>query len=160
MFTGAHVVIYSKDAEADKAFIRDVLEFSYVDAGTGRLIFKLPPAETQFHPSDENDKHELFLMCDDVAAVIAKLGDKGVACEPLVNAGWGQLTRISLPGGGSPRPLSTPPRTTVSHGFCDIRPDAPGTPQKSLQFPAQQRCAHRGVKTDFLLSYTVYSICG
>src|SRR5690348_231895 len=101
MITGAHIVLYSKDAEADKAFLRDVLEFDYVDAGTGRLIFKLPPAETQLHPSDENDRHELFLICDDVEAETARLTEKGVACEPLVNPGWGRLTRITLPGGGS-----------------------------------------------------------
>lgn len=101
MFSGAHIVLYSRDAEADKAFFRDVLEFDNVDAGSGRLIFKLPPAETQFHPSDENDRHELFLMCDDVEAMITRLTGKGVACEPIVNPGWGKLTRISLPGGGT-----------------------------------------------------------
>ena len=71
MIRGAHVIIYSRDAEADRAFFRDVLHYPFADAGHGWLIFALPPAEVAVHPSDDNDVHELYLMCDDVQAVIA-----------------------------------------------------------------------------------------
>jgi len=78
MIHGAHVIIYSKNAEADRAFFRDVLNYDSVDAGHGWLIFALPPAEVAVHPSDENDVHELFLMCDDVQAFIAAMaGEAG-----------------------------------------------------------------------------------
>ena len=65
MITGAHVIVYSKNPDADRAFFRDVLKFSSVDAGHGWLIFALPPVEAAFHPSDKNDLHELYFMCDD-----------------------------------------------------------------------------------------------
>jgi len=71
--TGAHSVIYSKDAEADRAFFRDVLKFPYVDVHDGWLIFGLPPAEVAVHPSEKNDVHEFFLMCDDVHAFVAEM---------------------------------------------------------------------------------------
>jgi len=101
MINGAHVIIYSKDAEADRNFLRDVLEFPYVDVGHDWLIFRLPQAEAAVHPSDENDKHELFLMCDDVEGTVRTLAAKGVACDPFSNQGWGKSTRIRLPGGGA-----------------------------------------------------------
>ena len=62
MISGAHVILYSKDAEADRAFLRDVLAFKSVDAGHGWLIFALPPAEAAVHPSEEGDACELYLM--------------------------------------------------------------------------------------------------
>lgn len=101
MINGAHVIVYSKDAVADRNLLKDVLEFPYVDVGHDWLIFRLPDAEAAVHPSDENDKHELFLMCDDVEATIAKLAAKGVTCEPVSAQGWGKVTRLKLPGGGS-----------------------------------------------------------
>ena len=100
MINGAHVILYSKDAEADKAFFKNVLKFGHVDVGHGWLIFKLPPAECAVHPSDENDTHEFYLMCDDLDMEMAKLKKAGVACEPPSTQPWGILTRISLPGGG------------------------------------------------------------
>ena len=100
MIDGAHVVIYSKDSEADRAFIRDVLGFRGVDVGHGWLIFALPQAEAAVHPSDETDRHELFLMCDDLDAEIARLNSAGAACGAVETLGWGRMTRISLPGGG------------------------------------------------------------
>ncbi len=101
MINGAHVVLYSKDAEADRAFFRDVLKFDWIDVHDGWLIFKLPTAEAAIHPSDENDRHELFLMTDDLDAEIAALAAHGVACEAPTQQGWGRLTRLKLPGGGS-----------------------------------------------------------
>ena len=104
MIMGAHVIVYSKDAEADRAFFRDILGFKSVDAGHGWLIFALPPAEAAFHPEEtpdvKNDRHELYLMCDDLSAEMSALKKKGVACSDVHNERWGSITRIKLPGGG------------------------------------------------------------
>jgi hypothetical protein len=100
MITGAHVVIYSKDPDADRAFFNDVLKFSSVDAGHGWLIFAIPGAEVAFHPSEENNRHELFLMCDDLKAMMQSLKDKNVDCGPVHEERWGSVTKMILPGGG------------------------------------------------------------
>jgi catechol 2,3-dioxygenase-like lactoylglutathione lyase family enzyme len=100
MIFGAHVIVYSKDAEADRAFLRDVLGFESVDAGRGWLIFALPPAEIAVHPADENGKHELYFMCDDLKAEMSALDTKGVRCSPVEEARWGSITMLRLPGGG------------------------------------------------------------
>jgi hypothetical protein len=100
MIIGAHTILYSRDADADRAFIRDVLGFPHIDAGHGWLIFALPPAEIAVHSSDANDVHEFYLMTDDVDSLMADLAAKGVACTPLEELRWGRLTRVSLPGGG------------------------------------------------------------
>lgn len=100
MISGAHVIIYSRDAEADRAFFRDVLCFPSVDAGRGWLIFALPPAEVACHPSEGNDTHEFYLMSDDINALVASMTARGVACSPLQEEPWGSLTQVSLPGGG------------------------------------------------------------
>jgi hypothetical protein len=101
MFNGAHVIIYSKDAEADKEFIKTVLKFKYVDVHQGWLIFKLPPSEIAVHPSDENDKHEFYLMTDDLDLEMASLQEAGTRCEAVTQQNWGRMTRIKLPGGGT-----------------------------------------------------------
>lgn len=100
MIIGAHSIIYSKDSDADRAFLRDILKFPSVDVGRGWLIFGLPPAEVAVHPAETNDVHELFLMCDDVAAFVTEMGTHGIACEPVSDQGYGLVTRITLPGGG------------------------------------------------------------
>src|SRR5882757_514108 len=100
MIHGAHVIIYSKDPDADRTFFRDVLKYPSVDAGHGWLIFALPPAEVAVHPSDENDVHELYLMCDDVRELIAEMERKNVKCSPVDEQRWGSITRLTLPGGG------------------------------------------------------------
>jgi catechol 2,3-dioxygenase-like lactoylglutathione lyase family enzyme len=100
MIMGAHVIVYSKDADADRAFFRDVLGFKSVDAGHGWLIFALPPAESAFHPDERNDRHELYFMCDDLEAEMSALKKKGVACSDVHNERWGSITNIKLPGGG------------------------------------------------------------
>lgn len=100
MIFGAHVIVYSKDAEADRAFFRDVLGFASVDAGHGWLIFALPATEAAFHPAEENDRHELYFMCDDLKAEMSALKKKGVACSDIQKERWGAITKISLPGGG------------------------------------------------------------
>lgn len=100
MINGGHVIIYSEDAEADRAFLGDVLESPHVDAGAGWLIFKLPPSEIAVHPADGPAAHELYLMCDDLDATMAQLAAKGVACAPVTEARWGRLSRLRLPSGG------------------------------------------------------------
>jgi catechol 2,3-dioxygenase-like lactoylglutathione lyase family enzyme len=97
---GAHVVLYSKNAEADRAFFQEVLGLSSVDAGHGWLIFALPPAEVAVHPAEENGRHEIFFMCDDLKSEISALGGKGVQCSEVQEAQWGSVTKIPLPGGG------------------------------------------------------------
>jgi hypothetical protein len=100
MIIGAHSILYSRNAEADREFLRDVVGLSHVDVGGGWLIFGLPPAEVAVHPGEENDVHEFYLMCDDVAAFVQRMAGKGVACAPVQSLGWGQLTQVTLPGGG------------------------------------------------------------
>ena len=100
MINGAHVVIYSKDPEADRAFFRDVLRFPSVDAGHGWLIFAMPPLEAAFHDSEKNNQHELFLMCDDLDATLQELKSKRVPVGDVSEQRWGQLASLTLPGGG------------------------------------------------------------
>jgi len=101
VITGAHAIIFSKDADADRAFFRDVLKLTHVDAGDGWLIFGLPPSEVAVHPAEEkNGAHELYLLCDDVEAFVAEMARQGVATGPVTDQGWGLLTRLTLPGGG------------------------------------------------------------
>ena len=101
MIFGAHIVIYSKDASADRAFFRDVLGYPSVDAGHDWLIFTLPPAEVAVHPAEESGGHELYLMCDDLNSEMVTLRAKGVRCSEMEEAPWGSITRIQLPGGGT-----------------------------------------------------------
>ena len=100
MIFGAHVIVYSTDVAADRAFFSKVLGFSSVDSGGGWLIFALPPAEVAIHPAEVNDRHELFFMCADLKAEIAALGEKGVKCSEVQEERWGSISRIRLPGGG------------------------------------------------------------
>ncbi|MFI9833610.1 VOC family protein [Streptomyces sp. NPDC051913] len=100
MISGAHVIVYSQDAEQDRAFIRDVLGFPGVDAGGGWLVFKLPPAEVAVHPTDGPPRHELSLMCDNLDSLLDEFRAKGVEItRPVSEQRWGRLTAIRLPGG-------------------------------------------------------------
>jgi catechol 2,3-dioxygenase-like lactoylglutathione lyase family enzyme len=114
MLTGAHAIIYSRDAEADRAFLKDVLGLPHVDVGHGWLIFGLPPSEIAVHPADGSEKHELYFMTDNVEAFVATMKAKGIACADITQQGWGALTSVTLPGGGKlgvyqPRHASPPP---------------------------------------------------
>lgn len=100
MILGTHVIVYSRDAEADREFFRDVLGFPSVDAGDGWLVFGMPACETAFHPHDRNDLHELYFMCDDLRAMIDTLARKGVECSAIREERWGTRTTLPLPGGG------------------------------------------------------------
>lgn len=99
MITGAHVVLYTPEAEALRAVFRDVLRWRHVDAGDGWLIFALPAAELAAHPSEET-KHELLFICDDVAGTVTQLRARGVEVRgELEDRGWGIATTLVLPGG-------------------------------------------------------------
>ena len=99
MLTGTHLIIYTRDADADRAFFRDVLGLPSVDAGAGWLIFALPPAELAFHPADRVAGHEIFLLTDDIDTVYRALTGHQVPCGPIVEEPWGRVTRLTLPGG-------------------------------------------------------------
>jgi hypothetical protein len=101
MIVGTHAIIYSKDAEADKAFFKDVLKLTNVDVGRGWLIFGLPPSELAVHPAEENGAQELYLMCDDIKSFVEEMGKHNISCSELQDQGWGILTQLTLPGGGS-----------------------------------------------------------
>jgi len=106
MIHGAHVILYSKDPNADRAFFSDVLELHSVDAGGGWLIFALPPTEAAFHPAEADSvEHKalragFYLMCDDLPATIKSLEAKKIKCTAVVPERWGILTTIKLPSGG------------------------------------------------------------
>jgi hypothetical protein len=100
MITGAHSIIYSTDADADRAFLRDILKFTHVDVGDGWLIFGLPPSEVAVHPSEKNNEHAFYLLCDNVNEFIQEMENHKIKCSPVQNQGWGLLTQVTLPGGG------------------------------------------------------------
>lgn len=97
--SGAHVILYSTDADADRAFLRDVFGWSHVDVGGGWLIFALPPAEVAVHPTDIGGKHELYLMCDDIQEVVARMQELEVPVGEIDDQPWGAVVGITLPGG-------------------------------------------------------------
>ena len=99
MIIGVHALIYSKEPEQVRAFLKDVLEFKPIDIGHGWLIFALPPAELAVHPGEGPGRHELYLMCDDVKALIKKLESKGYETREVQDVGWGLRTAVALPGG-------------------------------------------------------------
>ncbi len=101
MITGAHFIIYSTNPEKDRAFIRDVLKFPNIDAGEGWLIFGLPPAEMAVHPSTENNLQELYLMCEDIHALIKQMKSLKIKCSRVQRLSWGLLINLTLPGGGN-----------------------------------------------------------
>jgi len=100
MITGAHAIIYSKKADADRAFLKDVLGFDHVDVGGGWLIFGLPASEVAIHPGPKDSVHELYLMCEDVEAFRTMLEEKRIKSSGVKDQGWGLLTSVTLPGGG------------------------------------------------------------
>jgi len=131
MIIGAHSIIYSTNPEADRRALRDVFGFPHVDVGEGWLIFGLPPAEVAVHPSDTNDRHEFYLVTDDVHAFVLKMHERSLHCSPIQDTGWGLLTYVRLPAGGKigvyqarharPKPIT---RTTPSERSRTKRPRA------------------------------------
>jgi hypothetical protein len=100
VITGAHSIIYSKNAEADRRFLRDVLKLTNVNVCHGWLIFELPPAKVAVHPSENNDVHEFSFMCDNVEAFMTERKKQQITCDPVRDQGYGLFTEITLPGGG------------------------------------------------------------
>jgi hypothetical protein len=98
---GAHMIVYSANPDADRAFLRDVLGFPHVDVGEGWLIFALPSSEIAIHPAETSGEHEVYLMVNDVKAFVASMTNHGVRCTEPLDQGWGVLTSLSLPGGGA-----------------------------------------------------------
>jgi hypothetical protein len=146
MINGAHAIIYSSNAEADRAFLRDVLKLAHVDVGGGWLIFALPPAEVAVHPGDENDVHELYLMCDNVERLISEMREHAIACTNVEDQGWGRLTHVTLPGGGrlgvyQPR-HERPPQAAVASGRTARRQTAKKAPSR-----ASGKAAHAAMKS-------------
>lgn len=139
MIIGAHSIIYSKDYNADRTFLRDVLRLPNVDVGDGWLIFGLPPAEVAVHPSSKNDVHEFYLMCDDIEAFVAEMRKYKIVCGPVHNQGWGLLTELKLPGGGKLgvyQPRHARPKS-MSPGKASKKPAKP-TAKKQLKKPARK----------------------
>jgi hypothetical protein len=101
VINGAHVILYSKNAEADRAVLRDVLGLPHVDVGGGWLIFGLPPSEIAVHPSDDDESHELYLMCADIKEFVADAAKHGLECSEVMDRGWGVLTQLTLPSGST-----------------------------------------------------------
>lgn len=101
MINGAHCMIYSIDAEADRKFFRDVLKLPNVDVGGGWLIFGLPPTELAVHPTEAHNTQELYLMCEDLHKLLATLGHADTPCSPIGEQSWGRSTRVTLPSGGT-----------------------------------------------------------
>ena len=100
MIIGAHSIIHSTSPERDRAFLRDVLNLTNVDAGEGWLIFGLPPAEVAVHPSDKNNVQEFYLMCDDIVEFVLEMRRRNINCGQIQSQKWGLLTHLTLPGGG------------------------------------------------------------
>lgn len=115
MINGMHAVIYARDTDKVRAFLRDVLGLKSVDAGHGWLIFAAPSAELAAHPLDEGagPHHELYLMCDDLKATMKKLEDKGIQCGTITEARWGSITSIHLPGDSGELGLYQPKHPTA-----------------------------------------------
>jgi catechol 2,3-dioxygenase-like lactoylglutathione lyase family enzyme len=105
MITAAHVTLFAQDAEAARAFFRDVLGFPCVDSGGGWLTFAAPPTELAIHPGAGWERaeghHMLFLICDDIEPTVEDLKSKGVEfVAPVADEGFGPLTRFRVPGAG------------------------------------------------------------
>lgn len=101
MINGTHLVVYSKDIEADRNFFRDILQLTNVDVGRGWLIFGLPPSELAVHPASEDDRHEIYLMCDDINSFVEQMTTQKIKCSEIQDQPWGQLVQLTLPGGGN-----------------------------------------------------------
>lgn len=123
MISGAHTLVYAEDAEAARAFFRDILGFPHVDAGEGWLIFELPPAELGIHPVERPEhqmlRQDLYLMCHDLSGTIGELQAKGVEFSaPVSDEGFGLLTRFKIPGAGEMW-LYEPKHKSPLAGFSD-----------------------------------------
>ncbi len=141
MIIGAHSIIYSTKANVDRALLRDVFKLPHVDVGDGWLIFGLPPAEVAVHPSEKNNVHQFYLMCDDIETFVTEMRKRGVACGPVHDEGWGLLTQVTLPGGGQLgvyQPRHARPKT------IGARTTSPKTGGRGTKRPARRPKRKRG----------------
>jgi hypothetical protein len=155
MIIGAHAIVYSKDPDKDRAFLRDVLALSHVDVGGGWLIFGLPPAEIAIHPSDGSSGHELYLMCNDVEAFVTSMSHNGLECSEVEDQGWGLLTQLTLPGGGKlgvyeprherPDPAAVFARGTAREGKAEPRRTKSPSARRSAKSPRKATKAKQAV---------------
>lgn len=99
MITGIHAIFYTKRTKEMYDFLKDAIDLRYVDAGNGRLFFAAPPTELAVHETEGDAEHELWLICDDVAATVGKLSKRGIKATPIADRGWGLVTTLELPGG-------------------------------------------------------------
>jgi len=116
MIIGSHVILGSTNADADRAFFRDVLELPNIEVGHGWLIFSLPSSELAVHPDKSDGSHSLNLMCDNIDEFVAEMKARGVETDGVEDKGWGLLTNVTLPAGGKlpvyqPRHAHPPQRT-------------------------------------------------
>lgn len=126
VITGYHSIIYSDDPEATRAFLRDVLGWSHIDAGGGWLIFKTPPSEVGVHPTQGPEGQvwatiphaQVSLMCDDIEATLAELRDKGVEVgDEVRDEGFGLVGSLTVPGAGEM--MIYQPRHEAAHALPD-----------------------------------------
>ncbi len=144
MINGAHVVIYSKKPDLDRAFLQDVLGLPHVEVGGGWLIFALPPSEVAVHPGSKNGVHELYLTCDDVKAFVTAVGKRGVRCGAVKDQGWGLLTTLRLPGGGELGVYEA--RHARPNGKPGSAKPGSAKPSKNAPKTAARKLAKRAVK--------------
>jgi uncharacterized protein (TIGR02246 family) len=124
VINGSHVILYSANPDADRAFLRDVLNLPHVDVGRGWLIFGLPPSEVAVHPTDGGERHEMYFMCASIDAFTSEIERRGLNASPVNDQPWGRVTSVTLPGGG-----------TV--GVYEPRHARPPMPSAS---PSRERC--------------------
>jgi len=159
MIIGARTRSSSTNSDADRAFLRDVLELTHVDVGGGWLIFGLPPAEVAVHPGEDGGVHELYLMSDDIGKFCERMALHGIATATVQNAGWGLLTHVTLPGGGKlgvyqprharPEPMAEPMGSTPARparkaaARKPARPAAKKSGARSARKPAAKKPAKK-----------------
>ena len=135
MINGAHAIIYSADAEADRAVLRDVLGLPSVDVGDGWLIFGLPPSEIAVHPAEQGGRQEIYFLVDDVAAFVADMQRRKIKSSAVHTERWGRITNVTLPGGGTIgvyQPLhARPPVARVARGTTKTRSVATARKRKT-----------------------------
>jgi hypothetical protein len=143
MITGAHAILYSRDADADRDFLRNVLKLSHIDVGHGWLIFALPPSEVAVHPTEGETSHELYLLCEDINAFVKEMSARGIACSPIENPRWGLVTNVTTPGGGKlgvyqplhPRPEQIPVKTAARRSAAKKAPAKKAPTRKAGKAP-------------------------
>jgi hypothetical protein len=152
MIIGAHSIVYSKDPDGDRAFLRDVLQFPHVDVGGGWLIFALPPSEVAVHPTDNSGRHELYLMCENVDAFVREMAARNITCAPVTDQRWGLLTEIVLPGGAKlgvyeprhPRPPQPNGSGPAARGArAKAKPRAKARPQSKKKSAVKRKASSK-----------------